>query len=330
MPKGEREATPQGIQCAFCGILNPVDGHLQEHNTQACLPGPRKSPRKSYSSKRKPVFVKHLSKVHGVNIKSDVEAIVEKWKHTVEKQAWSCGFCVFPFTTFSDRLSHIATQHFERGQTIDEWNFTKVIQGLLRQTGMIKAWEEKLAALPAGEAEDIVWEKNDITVLQHDLEVGPNDGKSAVDLAKAAYIASTKRSMAGAGENPDETSVATSFTPNQSHPPLASAIESDSHLYQSLLAVQEFNESFTSDPATQATSTLGYSYNNAPIATLDENNNGGLAASLLSSPRTQSIITRWAHHDNANRDPEDDEQGNGVWPRSPEPIDGMEFDTPFG
>ncbi len=326
MLKGPREATPQGIQCAFCGILNPVDGHLLEHNAQACLQGPPAS----YSSKRRHELVNHLSKIHSIHIKSQGEAIAMKWKHTVEKQAWSCGFCGFTFITFNDRLSHIATQHFERGQTIGEWSSTRVIQGLLRQTGMIKAWEEKLASLATCEAEDIIWEKDHITGLQHELEVGPNDDKSAVDLAEAAHIASTKRSMAGTGENSNETSVATSFTPDQSHPPLASAFETDSHLYQSLSVVQDFNESSTTDPAIQATSTLGYSYYNAPTATLDENNNGGLAASLFSSPRTQSTTTHWANHDNANGDLEDDEQGNGVWPRSPEAIGGTDFDTLYG
>ena len=114
MLKGPREVTPQGIQCAFCGILNPLEGHLSEHDAQKCLHGPPSS----FSSKRRHELVNHLSKIHRIHQKSQGEAIAVKWKHTVEKQAWSCGFCVIAFASFSDRLTHIAAQHFENGQTI--------------------------------------------------------------------------------------------------------------------------------------------------------------------------------------------------------------------
>ena len=185
MLKGPREVTPQGIQCAFCGILNPLDGHLSVHDAQKCLHGPPGS----FSSKRRHELVNHLSKIHHIHQKSQGEAIAVKWKLTVEKQAWSCGFCVIAFATFSDRLSHIATQRFENGQTISNWDTTKVIQGLLQQPGMIEAWGQKLASLPTWEVEAMVWEKDAITGLQHDLEVGPNYDKSAVELAEAAYVA---------------------------------------------------------------------------------------------------------------------------------------------
>ncbi len=134
-------------------------------------------------------MVNHLGKTHGIHTKSQGEAIALKWKYTVKKQAWSCGFCVNTFVTFNDRLSHIATEHFERGQTMDDWDATKVIQGLLQQSSMTQAWAEKLASLPAWEIPDIIWERNAIVDLQHDLEVGPNEEKSAVNLADAAYVA---------------------------------------------------------------------------------------------------------------------------------------------
>ena len=185
MLKGQRETTPQGVQCAFCGVLNPPDDHLLQHNPQPCLPGPPQS----FSTQRRYELVNHLGKIHGINLKPQGEAIAIKWKFTVEKQAWSCGFCGNTFITFNDRLSHIATQHFERGQSIDEWDVTKVIQGLLQQSGMTKAWGEKVASLPDWEVPDIIWERDAIMNLQHDLEVGPNDEMSAVDLAEAAYIA---------------------------------------------------------------------------------------------------------------------------------------------
>ena len=134
-------------------------------------------------------MVNHLGKIHMIHPKSQGEAIAVKWKYTVKKQAWSCGFCGNAFVDFNDRLTHIATQHFERGQTVDDWDATKVIQGLLQQSSMTQAWAEKLASLPAWEVPDIIWERNAIVDLQHDLEVGPNEEKSAVNLADEAYVA---------------------------------------------------------------------------------------------------------------------------------------------
>ena len=185
MLKGPRESTPQGIQCAFCGILNPLDGHLSVHDAQKCLQGPPDS----FSSKRRHDLVNHLSKIHRIHHKAQGEAIAVKWKHTVEKQAWSCGFCITAFASFNNRLSHIATQHFANGQTIKNWDTTKVIQGLLQQPGMIEAWRLKMVSLPAWEVGTIVWERDAIIGLQHDLEVGPNENKSAAELAEAAYVA---------------------------------------------------------------------------------------------------------------------------------------------
>lgn len=258
MLKGPREATPHGMQCWFCGILDPPDDHLLTHDAQTCLQGPPNS----FSSKRRQKLVNHLNKVHGVKNKSQGEAIAVKWKDTVEKQAWACGFCVVVFTTFNDRLSHIATQHFERGQTIGEWDTTKVIQGLLLQPGMRKAWKDKLTSLLTWEIEDIIWQNDANTSLQHDLEVGPTDEKSAADLAEAAYVAcrfnwgmESQQSNAAAEASSTETSIATSLSPNQCQASLASVPDSDTNRFQALSATQAFNVSFTTDPVTHTIDT---------------------------------------------------------------------------
>ena len=107
----------------------------------------------------------------------------------MNKQAWSCGFCVIALANFEDRLSHIAL-HFENGQTMDEWDITKVIRGLLHQPGVIKAWEERMASQPEGQTEFRYWKQGRIKALRRDLEVGPNSKKAARDLAEAAFAAS--------------------------------------------------------------------------------------------------------------------------------------------
>ena len=284
MLRGPREATPQGAQCAFCGILYPHDDHLLEHNAQVCLKGQPQS----FSSKRRHEMVSHLGKIHGIHLKSQGEAIAVKWKYTLEKQAWSCGFCVKVFVNFNDRLSHIATQHFERGQIIDDWDATKVIQGLLQQSGMTKAWDEKLASLPAWEVPDIIWEKDAIIALQHDLEVGPNDEKSAEDLAEAAYIAcrmnwgmEVQPAMAVAEAKSDEKVATTAFLPNQCQVPMAAAPYFCLNHNHTPSAGQEFNHVFSGVPANQTMPLVNYGYSNSSSADLNDTNDIDLAFSQV-------------------------------------------------
>ena len=180
---GPLEETEGGFKCILCGDLNPSEKHVSEHNIRICGQGVLGS----FSCKRRTELVQHLKRCHDVQGKAQGEAIADKWKETTKKQAWSCGFCIHLTHTFADRLKHIAT-HFERGQTLDEWDTTKVIEGLLLQPGMVNVWKKQLAASSLGcEPPGIIWEKQLVQDLQRDLEVGPSDTKHAVALAKAAY-----------------------------------------------------------------------------------------------------------------------------------------------
>ena len=201
---GPLEETKGGFKCILCGNLNPSEKHLSEHNIRICaqgLPG-------SFSCKRRTELVKHLEKCHDVQGKAQGEVIADKWKETTKKQAWSCGFCIHLTNTFGDRLKHIAT-HFERGQTLDEWDTTKVIEGLLLQPGMVNVWQTQLVASSLGcEPPGVIWEKHLVEDLQRDLEVGPSDTKHAVALAKAAYRALQSRGRLLNSDKP------LAFTPN--------------------------------------------------------------------------------------------------------------------
>ena len=81
-------------------------------------------------------MVTHLDKVHGINDRTQGEAVATMWKDRIPKQAWSCGFCVSTFSTFSERLKHLQA-HFEHGMTLVNWDSSKVIQGLLEQPALI-------------------------------------------------------------------------------------------------------------------------------------------------------------------------------------------------
>lgn len=181
---GPLEMTNGVFKCILCGTSNPSEKHLDAHNIQACgqgIPG-------SFLCKRRADLVRHLRKFHNVQAKAHGEAIADKWKETTKKQAWSCGFCIHLAYTFGDRLKHIAT-HFERGQTLEDWDTTHVIEGLLSQPRMIDPWRTQLEFSPSWESPSLIWEKHAVKDLQHDLEVGPSDPKHAAALAKAAYEA---------------------------------------------------------------------------------------------------------------------------------------------
>ena len=167
-------------KCSLCGTLNPNEKHLGTHNIQLCaqgIPGP-------FTCKRRVDMVRHLKRCHNVPEEAQGGAVADKWKEITKKQAWSCGFCIHLVHTFGDRLKHIA-KHFEDGQTLDQWNTTNVIEGLLLQPGIDDVWEMPLGWRSSG----IIWKKDVVKDLQRDLELGPSDPMHATDLAKRVYNA---------------------------------------------------------------------------------------------------------------------------------------------
>ena len=213
-------------------------------------------------------MVSHLKVKHGINIASQGEAIAGKWKYTVKKQAWSCCFCVNVFASFPDRLSHIASKHYEQGHTIEEWDATNVIQGLLQQPGMIKAWEEKLTSLPPWEVADIIWERDAVKDLQQDLEVGPSDGRNAVVLAEAAYNAcrmnwgmETKRSGAATAPEVDGTNDKILFSSSAFPALTTSPTLSVSNQHQPPSIFREPNGLYANDLVNQDNPQVDHTYN---------------------------------------------------------------------
>ena len=180
MLTGPVDDTDGCVTCSLCGLLNPNQEHLSAHNTHTCGPGVPGS----FFCKRRADLVRHTMKCHRIQTKARAEAIADKWKETTKKQAWSCGFCVCFFSTFSDRLKHIAT-HFERGQTLDEWDTTNVIEGLFLQPGLISFWERPLD----WRSSKVIWKKDAVKQVQNDLEFGPSDPAHAEALVRAVHNA---------------------------------------------------------------------------------------------------------------------------------------------
>ena len=177
--------TNQGYICALCLTRNPDEIHFERHDIQSYaqfMP-------QSYSCKRRSDLVRHLSDHHGISGTNESRSIAGKWKHTIKKQAWSCGFCGNFFSSLHDRLKHLRKVHFDRNECIHEFNATKAIRGLLLEPRMAKAWKQKMETLPENQSE-LVWDNASLKLLRTKLEIGPSDDNEAEALVEAAYAAS--------------------------------------------------------------------------------------------------------------------------------------------
>ena len=134
-------------------------------------------------------MVNHLNKSHGFAVQEG-RVLAEQWRLTVEKQAWSCGFCGSFFLDFKDRLKHIDIEHFRKYESMQQWDFNKVIHGLLLQPRMENAWKKKKASLPPWvQPEDLIWTEAFAKNIRPKLEIGPSDESDANRLADEVYSA---------------------------------------------------------------------------------------------------------------------------------------------
>ena len=186
MHRGTLELTDHGFVCAFCGINGPDNKHFECHNVYGCEPqgGDR------FSCKRRCDMVTHLDRVHKIRERPQGETVATKCKYSIPKQTWACGFCVSTFSTFSERLKHLQA-HFEYGMTLDDWDRSKVIQGLLEQPVLKEMWKTKVATMfPGAQTWSLEWKNLDLKDLQRKLEEGPlADGENAEALVDAAFTA---------------------------------------------------------------------------------------------------------------------------------------------
>lgn len=186
MHRGMLEPTDHGFKCAFCGIIGPDNSHFECHNVYECesQDGDR------FSCKRRCDMVNHLDRVHGISDRTQGEAVATTWKYGSTKQAWACGFCFSTFLTFSERLKHIQA-HYEYGMTLEDWDRSKVIQGLLEQPALKELWKAKIATIsPGTQTWSLVWKNLDWKDLQRKLEESPlADGDNAEALVDAAFTA---------------------------------------------------------------------------------------------------------------------------------------------
>ena len=172
---GPFEVTANGRRCVLCGAIDQDDSHLSAHNIAPCVEA---ADRPAY--KRRYAMVAHLKEAHHV---PSGGIIADKWRCKSSKKSWSCGFCIQLFPSLQARLKHIGTKHFEKGQSISDWDFTKVILGLLLQPEIQEAWQHLDPYRPP----ETKWNKLGNEDLQSRLEMGLTDKETPQSLARAAY-----------------------------------------------------------------------------------------------------------------------------------------------
>ena len=166
--------------CVLCGLLDPDEQHYDSHKILPCSNKGLNA--RSYT--RKCHLINHL-KNHGV---PDGSALAERWRSTVTKKFFSCGFCVACFHTHTDQLNHIDSAHYKTHQHISEWNADKIIIGLLLQPGVQKAWRQILASHAPCNEMGFHW--NPIRVKSLQLRLEKSEEPSDI-LALAAFNEST-------------------------------------------------------------------------------------------------------------------------------------------
>ncbi|KAK2768292.1 hypothetical protein FQN54_000145 [Arachnomyces sp. PD_36] len=98
--------------CTFCRAKSPDEDHMESHNFSAC----QEKTILERTFYRKDHLNQHLRLMH--NVKFD--PWMEHWKSGTTEITSRCGFCSSTFTTWKDRVDHIA-MHFKNGTDMSQW-----------------------------------------------------------------------------------------------------------------------------------------------------------------------------------------------------------------
>ncbi len=179
MPYGPLENTDIGPICALCGLMNPSESHMASHSIGDC----GNTSTKLRGVSRRGNLEKHLLRSHAVSDEC-TRGLANKWKRTLRKKHFACGFCVSIFSSIHDQLNHIEMDHFKKGQRITEWSATNVIRGLLLPPSVTSWFQYILLSDPYAINRDLYWDWHVIEDLQRRLEIAED---AAETLAFDAY-----------------------------------------------------------------------------------------------------------------------------------------------
>lgn len=217
--------TEHGPRCAFChDVSNPDLRHLNRHSVPECI---------GRKFTRKKTLIKHLEKNHGVD---DGSVLAGQCEYTVNKKYFACGFCISWFSSLQEQVNHIDA-HYKSSKHIRDWDFDKVIRGLLSQPIVNEHWRSILAANPHLEESWFRWDPKLIKQLQQRLE----RSQEPADILFAATIDQSNygRSDAGfAGLKTDSSKSMQKYQDQDAWSPLASSPNQDSTAYAHVLPIK--------------------------------------------------------------------------------------------
>ncbi|BCR86712.1 putative homeobox and C2H2 transcription factor [Aspergillus chevalieri] len=111
-PEGGTEIIDGTRRCVFCMASDPDDDHLISHDFSLChekMPHERTFFRKDHLNQ-------HLRLMHNVKFHPSMD----KWRSTTTEIKSRCGFCSATFTTWKERVDHLAA-HFKNGADMAQW-----------------------------------------------------------------------------------------------------------------------------------------------------------------------------------------------------------------
>ncbi|KAL2042578.1 hypothetical protein N7G274_004337 [Stereocaulon virgatum] len=178
--------------CPLCNkdkIMRTCDGwkrHMKEHEAiYWCVYCTRFKNGKSKTYTRRVNLVKHLQDAHDI---STGGPLADKWRKSIEKKYFSCGFCISIFTSMTEQLNHIDNEHFKHWQDIHHWNGDNVIRGLLLQPGVNDVWRSVFGNAYST-SQNIIWDPSVIKSLQLQLELSEDapDALASAAVNKASW-----------------------------------------------------------------------------------------------------------------------------------------------
>lgn len=117
-------------------------------------------------------------------------------KGSFTQRFWGCGFCcegkTIPMKSWKERRDHVAS-HIYEGKRKDDWMFTNLIKGLLRQPNISEIWTCYLHGLHGSNAADhpeFKWSETNALCqrILRKLEIASYAVNEQTELVKMAYI----------------------------------------------------------------------------------------------------------------------------------------------
>ena len=196
MPDGPVRDTEDGPRCCFCDLPYPEHEHFDTHSISRCHGGFKDA--QKYS--RRGNLIRHIEDIHRTS-NAFASALADEWRnsHKRKRRFFSCGFCVTIFFTLRDQLSHIDKEHWRQHQDVRAWDTTKVILGLLLQTGVSESWQELLARHDIRSDSDPWphWDPTTSEDLQLNLEISQGSALALAELAfnRSSYYQSRQMAL---------------------------------------------------------------------------------------------------------------------------------------